>query len=80
MLSSYKGSIGHTMAASAAIEMVNAIENLQQGIIPPNNNLFNPFDPDVRLNTVSVKTDKKVFLKTSFGFGGRNGATVITVQ
>lgn len=80
MLSSYKGSIGHTMAASAAIEIVHAIENLQQGIIPPNNNLFDPFDPDMRLNTVSVKTDKKVFLKTSFGFGGRNGATVITVQ
>jgi 3-oxoacyl-(acyl-carrier-protein) synthase len=78
-LSSYKGSIGHTMAASAAIEIINAVEHLQQGTIPSTDNLFDPLDSDVRLITKSISTDKKIFLKTSFGFGGRNGAAVITV-
>jgi len=79
VLSSYKGSVGHTMTASAAIEIINAIEHLQKGCIPATDNLFDPLDPDVRLITVTAKTDKKTFIKTSFGFGGRNGAAVITV-
>jgi 3-oxoacyl-(acyl-carrier-protein) synthase len=79
-ISSFKGRVGHCMSASAVIEIANAVKNLQAGTISPNYNLEQPIVTDPRLITVKTKTQKKTFVKTSFGFGGRNGATVITVQ
>lgn len=79
-ISSYKGKVGHCMAASAVIEIVNAIEHLQQGLISPTSNLSESMVNDPRIIDKPTPTDKKTFIKTSFGFGGRNGAAVITVQ
>lgn len=79
-ISSYKSRIGHCMSSSAIIEIANAIENLQQNKISPNYNLKQPISDDPRLITDITATHKKTFIKTSFGFGGRNGAAVITVK
>lgn len=79
-ISGFKSRIGHCMAASAVIEIVNAVENLQQSKISPNHNLEQPIVKDSRLITDTTVTHKKTFIKTSFGFGGRNGAAVITVK
>jgi len=79
-ISSFKSRIGHCMSGSAVIEIVNAIQNIQTGNISPNYNLEQPIANDSRLITTSASTQKKTFVKTSFGFGGRNGAVVITVQ
>jgi 3-oxoacyl-(acyl-carrier-protein) synthase len=67
------------MGASSVIEIVNAIQQLQKNHISPNYNLEQPIINDPRLITDFTVTQKKTFIKTSFGFGGRNGATVITV-
>ncbi len=80
VISSFKGRVGHCMAVSALTEIVNAIQHLQRRIISPNFGLDNPMVSDPRLITDTVSTNKKTFIKTSFGFGGKNAATVITVQ
>jgi 3-oxoacyl-[acyl-carrier-protein] synthase II len=79
-ISSFKSRVGHCMSASALIEMVNAIEHLQKNKISPNHNLHQPIVNDPRLITAETSTQNKTFIKTSFGFGGRNGAAVITVH
>lgn len=79
-ISSYKGHVGHCLSASGAIEIVNAIENLQKGMVPHTYNIVEPMNADPRIITSSQATDKKTFIKCSFGFAGRNGAAVITVS
>lgn len=79
-LSSFKGRIGHCMSSSSVIETVNAIQQLQKNHVSPTHNLKEPIVADPRLITEPSATHKKTFIKTSFGFGGRNGAVVITVQ
>ena len=79
-ISSFKSRIGHCMSSSGVIEIANAVENIQRNCISPNYNLEQPIAADPRLITAATSTQKKTFVKTSFGFGGRNGATVITVQ
>jgi len=59
---------------------VNAIENLQKNKVSPNYNLSQPIANDPRLIIAETATQNKTFIKTSFGFGGRNGAVVITVE
>lgn len=78
-ISSYKGHVGHCLGASGAIEIVNAIEHLQKGLVPATQGVFNPIANDPRIITKPVPTARKTFIKCSFGFGGRNGAAVITV-
>jgi 3-oxoacyl-[acyl-carrier-protein] synthase II len=78
-ISSFKGQIGHCMSSSAVIELANAIEHLQSGQISPNYNLQDPMSDDPRLIVKTESTNKKTFVKTSFGFGGRNGVAVITI-
>jgi 3-oxoacyl-(acyl-carrier-protein) synthase len=78
-ISSFKSRVGHCMSASALVEMINGIENLQQQTITYNYNLTDKFVNDDRIITQPVHTTKRTFVKTSFGFGGRNAAAVITV-
>lgn len=78
-ISSYKGHVGHCMSASGAVEIVNAIQHLSAGIIPATQGIIIPMANDPRIITQPKPTNLKTFIKCSFGFGGRNGATVITV-
>jgi 3-oxoacyl-[acyl-carrier-protein] synthase II len=79
-ISSFKGRIGHCLNASGAIEIVNAIENLQKNQIPYTYNIVEPMNNDSRIIAASESTNKKTFIKCSFGFAGRNGAAVITIS
>jgi 3-oxoacyl-[acyl-carrier-protein] synthase II len=79
-ISSFKSQIGHCMSGSSIIEIVNAIQNIQNKKISANQGLEQPIADDARLIDAPVSTLHKTFVKTSFGFGGRNGAAVITVQ
>lgn len=78
-ISSLKGRIGHTMGPSALIELIHGIQNLQNKKIFPNTRLENPLVNDQRIIQSEISIDKKSFVKTSFGFGGRNSVAVITV-
>lgn len=78
-ISSLKGRIGHTMGPSALIETIHGIHGLQNSEIFANDLLTDPVTDDYRILKNSAHTEKKSFIKTSFGFGGRNSVAVFTV-
>ncbi len=78
-ISSLKGQIGHTMGPSALIEIIHGIRGLQNSQVFANEVLTEPIANDNRILKNPVYTEKKSFIKTSFGFGGRNSVGVFTV-
>ena len=77
-VSSNKSMIGHLLGAAGAVEAVASVKTIETGIIPPTINLENP-DPECDLDYVpnrAVKSDVKVVLSNSFGFGGTNACLV----
>ena len=78
-ISSTKSMIGHAMGGSGAVEAVAAVKTLQTGIIHPTINYQVP-DPACDLDYVpneARKSDVRVVLSNSFGFGGQNACLVI---
>ncbi len=78
LLSSIKGSVGHSLAAAGAIGAVVSTLSITQGIIPANTG-FHDFDPGLRLTPVREPLEAKIntVLVNAFGFGGNNAALVI---
>jgi 3-oxoacyl-[acyl-carrier-protein] synthase II len=78
-ISSIKSMIGHSIAASGAIEAVALAMSLSESVVPPTINLTNP-DPSCDLDCVPLTArdhSPRLALSTSFGFGGQNGALVM---
>jgi 3-oxoacyl-[acyl-carrier-protein] synthase II len=81
ILTAPKGSLGHLLGASGAVESIATILSLYHGLIPPTANLEN-LDPGVSLDVVSGeprKVNLTAAVNDSFGFGGHNVALVFTV-
>lgn len=77
-VSSTKSMTGHLLGAAGGVEAVICGLTLKNGVIAPTINLENP-DPDCDLDYVpneARKSDVKVAMSNSFGFGGHN-ATII---
>ena len=77
-VSSIKGSIGHTLGASGALEAIATVKAIETGIIPPTIHYDVP-DPELDLNyvpNVAQKHNVNVALSNSFGFGGHNSTLV----
>lgn len=77
-LSSLKGALGHSLAASGAIESVISAITISGGLIPANIGCNIP-DPELNLNPVMKpsEADIQIVLSNSFGFGGNNASLVI---
>ena len=78
-ISSTKSMIGHAMGGSGAVEAIAAVKTIQTGIIHPTINYEVP-DPACDLDYVPNKARKsnvRVVLSNSFGFGGQNACLVI---
>jgi len=78
-VSSSKSMHGHVMGASGAIELVAAIEAMQQGLVPPTAN-YNEPDPDCDLDYVPNQAREmpvRAALSNSFAFGGMNAVLVV---
>lgn len=77
-LSSIKGAVGHSLAASGAIEAVLAADCIERGLIPGNTGCRTP-DPLLNVEPVRQTTYSPLqsVLSNSFGFGGNNAAVVI---
>jgi len=78
-ISSLKGAIGHTMGPSGLIETIHGINKIKNHEVFSNDRLHNPIVDDDRILRNPVTTNKKSFIKTSFGFGGRNSVGIFTV-
>ena len=77
-LSSVKGAVGHSLAASGAIETVIAALCLQDDFMPANTGCDTP-DPELNLDPVLKPTSAVLnrVLSNSFGFGGNNAAIIL---
>lgn len=78
LVSSTKGQTGHCLGAAGAIEAVISVMALRDGVVPPTINQLvkdNECDLDYVPN-ISRKSDLKVAMSNSFGFGGTNGCVV----
>ena len=78
-VTSVKGSLGHTLGAAGAIELIVSAQTLMKGIVPPTANYAEP-DPACPLNVVTapMKGAFGCVLSNSAGFGGCNAALVLT--
>jgi 3-oxoacyl-[acyl-carrier-protein] synthase II len=77
-ISSTKSMMGHTFGAAGAIEAAICVLSIVDGIIPPTINLDHP-DPECDLDYVphqARKSEVKVALSNSMGFGGHDTALV----
>lgn len=78
-ISSLKGHLGHTMAASGAIETIATVRMMQENTIIPTANLTNPAEECSVLNNVLHLQERPITyaLKNNFALGGINTSLVL---
>jgi len=79
VVSSTKGSVGHTLGASGGVELIICALAIQHSVIPPTVNLDEPdkeCDLDYCPNTPQDRRIR-VALSNSFGFGGHNACLLL---
>lgn len=77
---SIKGAVGHSLAASGALELVSCVMTLRHGRLPPTINLREP-DPDCDLDFVpdsARSANVRHAVSNSFAFGGSNATLVLS--
>ncbi len=78
-ISSNKSMLGHTIAATGAVEAIASVLTINKGIIPPTINYETP-DPECDLDyvpNVARQAEVNRCLSNSFGLGGQNCCLVI---
>lgn len=78
-VSSTKSLIGHAIGAAGAMELVAVVLTMQNSLITPTINLYDP-DPECDLDYVPHEAREKrveIALKNSFGFGGQNAVLIL---
>jgi 3-oxoacyl-(acyl-carrier-protein) synthase len=77
-VSSFKGAVGHTVAAAGAVELALCLAAFSQGITPGTVGLAE-VDPELRANVLRspLMRRPRVILSNSVGFGGQNCAVAI---
>jgi nodulation protein E len=78
LVSSTKGTTGHSLGASGGIEAVAALLALRHGVVPPTANFDAP-DPDCDLDYVPNTARERplgAVMSNSFAFGGLNASVV----
>jgi 3-oxoacyl-[acyl-carrier-protein] synthase II len=79
-VSSVKGTTGHALGASGAIETAVAVLAIDTGELPPNVGMTRQ-DPDIPLTNIVTERrrwEPAPILSNSFGFGGHNTVVAIT--
>ncbi|MBD3421903.1 MAG: hypothetical protein GF398_17470 [Chitinivibrionales bacterium] len=75
---SMKRTIGHTLAASGALESVYAVGAMQAGMIPATGGFDEPDESIGAAPSPMQKRNINYLLKNSFGFGGNNAAVIFS--
>lgn len=78
-LTASKSSTGHLLGASGVVEAIIAVQTVRSGMVPPTINLDDPEFTDIDVvSGVAREGTVRAVLSNSFGFGGHNGAVLIT--
>jgi len=77
-VSSFKGAVGHCVAAAGAVELALCLAAFRDGVLPGTVGL-DEVDPDLPANVLThdVPRRPRVILSNSFGFGGQNCAVLL---
>lgn len=76
-----KSLIGHALGAAGALELIATVMALRTGEIHPTINLEDPEEELAGVHVVTGKAEKsnpKVAVSNSFGFGGHNSAIIVS--
>ena len=80
-VSSTKGSLGHLLGASGAVELIVCIKAISEAAIPPTINLDNQDQRcDLKMDFVPLEARQanvNIAMSNSFGFGGHNACLVV---
>ncbi len=80
-VSSTKSSLGHSLGATGAIELIICTMVINESVIPPTINLENPDEKcDLKMDFVPLEAREahvEVALSNSLGFGGHNACLVV---
>ena len=79
LVSSIKGYFGHTLGASAVLELIAVLNMMETDVILPTRNLDNPDEICKGINHIQSTINKKIniVVKNSFAFGGINTVLII---
>jgi 3-oxoacyl-[acyl-carrier-protein] synthase II len=78
-ISATKSSMGHLLGASGVAEAIITVQSLRDGMLPPTRNLDDPEFGGWDFVAGEARGQSiRTVLSTSFGFGGHNGAILIT--
>ena len=78
-VSSTKGNTGHLLGAAGVVEAIISIKAIEKAVVPPTIN-YKVKDEECDLDIVPnkpVKSDIKVAMSNSLGFGGHNASIII---
>jgi 3-oxoacyl-(acyl-carrier-protein) synthase len=76
---SNKAALGHSIAASGALELIGCILALRDQVVPPTINYRSP-DPECDLDYItdgSRQHELHYIMSNSFAFGGSNGVLIV---
>jgi 3-oxoacyl-[acyl-carrier-protein] synthase II len=79
-VSGTKGTHGHLMGASGALELITSILSIQMDTVPPTPFLEHP-DPDIAVHVVSgraLRTHVDTVMTNAFAFGGNHASLVVS--
>ncbi len=76
-VASWKGHLGHTLAACGGLELATLVQILATGHIPPTSNLDDPDVEPIWLPTQPLSRPCRHVLSANFAFGGLNTALVL---
>ncbi len=77
-VTSSKSMTGHLLGAAGAIEAINVVKSLEEGVITPTINSKEIDECTKKINIVRelTETQGKYAMSTSLGFGGHNSVAI----
>src|SRR5262249_61806355 len=76
-----KSQIGHSLGASSVLELMLAVEGMNEGVVLPTlNYLPDPALPRAFISPAAIERRHKTTLLNSFGFGGTNTSLVVELS
>jgi 3-oxoacyl-[acyl-carrier-protein] synthase II len=73
-----KSQLGHSLGASSVLELMIAVEGMQEGVVLPTlNHVADPSLPQAFISPSTLAYKHRLTLLNSFGFGGTNASLVV---